>query len=166
MDDLIDRSGSRPKRRVEATALEDLTDTLWMRCSCLLPVENSGEKKFEESTYKLVPSKVVKDNHEEVSVKYLISCPVVKHDEEKGVYTVRLVDLKHITQWVSDSRAALGDGTLVEAAAPAKEKKKARKRKAVEVTASTSDEEAEVLQNAAATITRSGRVSKKRTYTD
>ena len=104
---------------------------------------------------------MVKDNHEEVSVKYLINCPVVKHGEEKGVYTVRLVDLKHITQWVSDARAALGDGTLVEAAAPAKEK-----RKAVEVTASTSDEEAEVLQNAAATITRSGRVSKKRTNTD
>ena len=161
MDDLIDRSGSRPKRRMDATALEDLTDTLWMRCSWLLPVENSGEKKFEESTYKLVPSKVVKDNHEEVSVKYLISCPVVKHDEEKGVYTLRQVDLKHIIQWVSDSRAAPDDGTLVEAAAPATHNKKGRKRKAAEVTATTSDEEAEVLQNVAPTAvtTRSGRVS-------
>lgn len=162
--DIIDRSGSRPKRMTDYISLEELTDKMFLRCSWLVPAGMENEKKFEEATYKLEPCSLAKDNRDELKAQYIISCPVMTHDEVNDTFTVRGVDLEFIKEWAATTRAAVDSGELRNEKPLAKGESKKRKRRAV--VESDSEDEMEVQpekQAAPAVTTRSGRQVKAKT---
>ena len=105
-------------------------------------------------------------------MKYLINCPIMHHDKEKGTYTVRDQDMEFIKKWVDNIRDGITTGDI--AAVPKKKvapKANRKKRKAEEMMDGSGEEsmgmggEGMGLKGPAAesgpVVTRSGRRSKR-----
>ena len=81
VNDMIERRpGMRPRRITDARSLDKLSEYIWLRVTWLVPDKDLEQTAFEEKVFKFCPDQVMKDNVEELSVKYLINCPIMRHE--------------------------------------------------------------------------------------
>jgi len=164
--DIIDRSGSRPKRLDRAIELEHLTCHHYFRCNWLIPARTENEKEFEEATYKLEPHAMRTDNLDELKAEFIINCPVMTPDETSGTFTVRAVDLKYILEWLQKTRDALDDGSLGNNKSYVKKNTSGVRSKGIKRAREDFIDAEKIAEDSEPVVARSGRTSKKKRKRD